>query len=77
MNAITLDTMVEEIVDKYPRAIAYGIQNGVSLVFCVGAFPTTLGDLLRVNKTANPEQFVAGLNDFLGLPDANDSSHSQ
>lgn len=67
MSAFTLDTLVEEIVDKYPDAITYGILNGVSLVFCVGTYHATLGDLLKIKKVAEPQQFVDGLNDFLGL----------
>jgi hypothetical protein len=67
IKVITLDTSVEELVDKYPHAVSYGIQNGVSFVFCVGAYPSTLGDLLRLKNVANPQQFVDGLNNFLGL----------
>jgi hypothetical protein len=62
---ITLKTNVEDIVNDYPQAITYGIENGVSFVFCVGAFPTTLGDLLRIKKIADPNAFVKGLNEYL------------
>ena len=62
---ITLKTKVEDIVNDYPQAITYGIENGVSFVFCVGAFPTSLGDLLRIKKVADPDAFVKGLNEYL------------
>jgi len=62
---ITLETNVEDIVKDYPQAITYGILNGVSLVYCVGAFPTTLGDLLRIKKIADPKVFVDGLNQYI------------
>ena len=62
---ITLQTNVEDIVNDYPQAITYGIENGVSFVFCVGAFPTTIGDLLRIKKVADPDAFVKGLNEYL------------
>jgi hypothetical protein len=62
---VTLETKVEELVNTYPEAIGYGIENGVSLVFCVGAFPATLGELLRIKKVADPKAFVDGLNEYL------------
>jgi hypothetical protein len=62
---ITLETKVEDIVNDYPHAITYGILNGVSFVFCVGTFPATLGDLLRIKKVADPNVFVKGLNEYL------------
>jgi hypothetical protein len=62
---ITLDTTVEDLVKTYPQAIGYGIENGVSFVFCVGSFPATLGDLLRIKKVADPKAFVEGLNCYL------------
>lgn len=62
---ITLKTKVEDIVNDYSQAITYGIENGVSFVFCEGAFPTTLGDLLRIKKVADPDAFVKGLNEYL------------
>lgn len=64
-DMITLKTKVEDIVNDYPQAITYGIENGVSFVFCVGAFPATLGDLLRIKKVADPNAFVKGLNEYL------------
>jgi len=62
---VTLETTVEDLVNNYPQAIEYGIENGVSLVFCVGSFPATLGELLRIKKVADPKVFVDGLNKYL------------
>jgi hypothetical protein len=62
---ITLDTPVEELVNDYPQAIGYGIEHGVSFIFCVGSFPATLGELLRIKKIADPKAFVDGLNEYL------------
>jgi hypothetical protein len=64
---ITLEMTVEDLVNKYPQAIGYGIENGVSFVFCVGSFPATLGDLLRIKKIADPKAFVDGLNEYLAI----------
>lgn len=64
-KVITLDTPVEEIVESYPQAVEYGILNGVSCIFCVGSFPATLGDLLRIKNVPDPKGFVDGLNAYL------------
>jgi hypothetical protein len=69
METITLDTVVEQLVEQYPAAIEYGILHGVRFMFCVGAYPTTLGDLLAVKKVAAPQAFVDGLNEFLRTKD--------
>jgi len=47
---ITSDTQIEEIVEKYPEAVSYFIQNGIDCLSCVGPFPTTLGKLLTMKK---------------------------
>lgn len=62
---ITLETPVEDIVSRYPQAIEYGIMNRVSFVYCVGSFPMTLGDLLKIRKVEDPQGFVDGLNEYL------------
>jgi hypothetical protein len=65
MVRITSETPVEEIVGQYPAAIRYGIEHGVSLFSCAGAFPRPLGELLRAKGIEDVEAFIAGLNDFL------------
>lgn len=53
------------MIDEYPQSIEYGIMNGVRFMFCVGAYPTTLGDLLNAKNVTDPQKFVDGLNTFL------------
>jgi hypothetical protein len=65
MKKITLDTLVEDMLNTYPQAIEYGIMHGVRFMFCVGAYPTTIGDLLNAKNIPNPQEFVDGLNNFL------------
>jgi len=65
MCTVTLDTLVEKILEEHPEAIEYGIMQGVRFMFCVGAYPTSLGDLLAAKNVADPQKFVDGLNDFL------------
>jgi hypothetical protein len=62
---ITLETPVEKMLEEYPEAIEYGIMKGVRFFFCVGAYSTTLGDLLAAKNIDNPQEFVDGLNTFL------------
>lgn len=62
---ITFDTQVEEIVEKYPEAVSYFIQNGISCISCVGPFPTTLGKLLTMKKVEDIDEFIKGLNEFI------------
>lgn len=61
---ITRDTQIEDIV-KVPGVVTYFIQQGVSPISCVGAFPQPLGKLLELKKVANPDAFITGLNAFL------------
>jgi hypothetical protein len=65
IDTITLDTLVEKMIYEYPQSIEFGIMNGVRFMFCVGAYPTTLGDLLNEKNVADPQKFVEGLNTFL------------
>jgi len=47
---ITAETQVEDIIEQYPKAVSYFIQNGINCISCVGPFPTTLGKLLTMKK---------------------------
>ena len=62
---VTRETLVEELVEQYSEVIHYFIQNGVSPIFCAGAFPSDLGRLLEIKKVPNPDSFIKGLNHFL------------
>jgi hypothetical protein len=66
-----LDTLVEKLIEQHPQAIEYGIMNGVRFMFCVGVYPTTLGDLLNAKNITHPQEFVDGLNKFLRSQELN------
>ena len=66
---VTKDTEIEEIM-RIDDVITYFILNGVSPISCSGAFPQSLGNLLKIKKVADPEAFIEGLNTFI-------STHSQ
>ncbi|ADK81746.1 MULTISPECIES: hypothetical protein [Sediminispirochaeta] len=61
---IDSNTQVEEIM-KIPGVVSYFIENRVSPITCSGPFPQPLGKLLELKKVADPDAFIAGLNDFL------------
>lgn len=61
---ITKDTQVEEIM-QINGVISYFIQNGVCPISCSGAFPQSLGNLLKVKKVTDPDAFIEGLNAFV------------
>jgi len=63
---VTSDTQIEEVMDRYPKAVAYFIEKGVSPISCSGAFPKSLGEFLKIKKVEDIENFVNGLNDFIG-----------
>lgn len=58
---VTLDTPVEEVL-QVPGALAWCLQNRVSLFSCYGAFPSSLGRLLTLKGVADPARFVEELN---------------
>ena len=65
ITLITSDMQVEKLMEQYPQAVSYFIQNGVSPISCAGAFPTTLGKLLEMKKVQDIDGFIEGLNDFI------------
>ena len=62
---ITAETQVEDIIEQYPEAVSYFIQNGINCISCVGPFPTTLGKLLTMKKVEDIDGFIKGLNEFI------------
>ncbi len=72
VSAISLNTLVEKMLEEYPEAIEYGIMNGIRFFFCVGTYPTTLGDLLAAKNVPDPQKFVDGLNNYLSSKKIND-----
>jgi hypothetical protein len=62
---ITLDTQIEDIIEKYPQSVSYFIKKGVNPIYCSGAYPTTLGKFLDAKKFSNKEDFVKGLNYYI------------
>ncbi len=62
---VTLDTLVEEILNKFPETMSFFIENGVSPFSCSGAYPSSLGELLKRTGKGDAEEFVRKLNEYI------------
>ena len=62
---ITLDSLIEDIIEQYPQSVSYFIQNGVNPIYCSGAYPSTLRKFLEMKKVQKKEEFVEGLNIYI------------
>ncbi|SEA15458.1 hypothetical protein SAMN05660420_01406 [Desulfuromusa kysingii] len=62
---ISKETLVEDILDAYPQCVSYFIMNKVSPFSCAGAFPSTLGEMLKSRKVEDIEGFIHGLNEAI------------
>ena len=60
---ITSDTRVEEIVEKYPKAVGWLVNHGV---VCGEPFWGTLGELMEKKNIEHPDELLRQLNKFLG-----------
>ncbi|HHY68740.1 MAG TPA: hypothetical protein GYA09_00875 [Firmicutes bacterium] len=62
---VTLDTLVEEILNKFPETMSFFIENGVSPFSCSGAYPSSLGELLKRTGKEDAAEFVKKLNEYI------------
>jgi len=62
---ITLDTLVEEIVQQHPKAVGWLVHKGIICVVCGEPYWGTLGDLMNRKNTANPEKVLSDLIKFM------------
>lgn len=65
--AITADSRVEEIVEKYPKAVGWLVGKGVVCMVCGEPFWGTLGELMEKKRIENPEGLLVELNAFLDM----------
>jgi hypothetical protein len=68
--AITLETPVEELLDRYPAANGFLMRNHVICIVCGEAFWGTLGELFESKGIADPEELLARLNAHLAVEPA-------
>jgi len=63
--AITADSRVEEIVEKYPKAVGWLVQHKIICVVCGEAFWGTLGELMERKNIKGREKILKDLDVFL------------
>lgn len=64
-DEVTLETRVEELVERYPKAVGWLTQHGIICVRCGEPFWGTLGELMQNKQIKNPEKLLKKLNEFL------------
>ena len=62
---INLDTRVEELVERHPKAVGWLTQRGIICVRCGEPFWGTLGELMERKGIKDGEGLVRELNEFL------------
>lgn len=62
---ITLETTVEELVERYPEAVGFLARNNVRCIRCGEPLWCTLGELFREDGVENPQLLINQLKRFL------------
>ncbi len=62
---ITPDSKVEEIVERYPKAVGWLIQHGIICVVCGEPFWGTLGELMERKDIKNRDKILKDMDEFL------------
>lgn len=58
---ISLDTSIEELVERYPEAVSFLSRRGVRCIRCGEPLWCTLGELLHDDGIENPQDLVQEL----------------
>lgn len=64
---ISTDTRVEEIVEKFPKAVGWLVMHGIVCVACGEPFWGTIGELMEKKKIKNQDKIIDELNEFLSI----------
>lgn len=64
-KSITLETTVEELVEKYPEAAGFLARNNVRCIRCGEPIWGTLRELFKEDGVENPQLLIDELNRFL------------
>jgi hypothetical protein len=67
-NKIDAQIHVEELVEDYPEAIGFLMERGIVCIQCGEPYWGSLDELMARKGITDPEQVVADLNRYLGLP---------
>ena len=66
-NDITLETTVEELVERYPDAVGFLARNNVRCVRCGEPLWCTLGELFEEDGIEDPQLLMDKLKRFLKI----------
>ena len=62
---VSLDTPIEELVERFPEATGFLLRKGVRCIRCGEPLWCNLGELLKEEGVENPQYLVKELNDYL------------
>lgn len=62
---VSLETPVEDLVEKYPEAVGFLSRHGVRCIRCGEPLWCTLGELLREDDIENPQRLLNELIEYL------------
>lgn len=62
---VSLETSVEDLVEKYPEAVGFLSRHGVRCIRCGEPLWCTLGELLREDDIENPQRLLDELIEYL------------
>ena len=64
-SKVTLDTPIEDLVEKFPEAVGFLTRKGIRCIRCGEPLWCKLGELLEEENIADPQNIVDELNVFL------------
>lgn len=62
---VSLETPVEDLVEKYPEAVGFLSRHGVRCIRCGEPLWCTLGELLREDDIENTQRLLDELIEYL------------
>jgi hypothetical protein len=62
---VTLETPIEDLVQKFPEAVGFLTRNGIRCIRCGEPLWCTIGELLEEEKIPDPQKTIDELNEFL------------
>jgi hypothetical protein len=62
---ITLDILIEDLVQKFPEAVGFLTRKGIRCIRCGEPLWCTLKELLEEENISNPQNLVDEMNEFL------------
>ena len=62
---ISLDTPIEELVERFPKVVGFLLQHEVRCIRCGEPLWCSLGELLKEDGIENPQYLVNELNKYI------------